>query len=122
MKKLFLGALVAVSLLGFSTSCSEEDKDNIECAIESGKVDLFHDVDSSNPKTINLELRYSGNHTVLDILWNYGDGITETVSGKETSHTYAEAGNYKVTATFIIQEDSNNFCEFELDENVTAAD
>lgn len=122
MKKLFLSTILSFFILGFSTSCSEEDKDNFECAVESGKVDLYHDVDSSDPKTINLELRYVGSHTVLDIVWDYGDGTTETVSGKETSHTYADAGNYKVTANFIIQEDSDNFCDIELEENVTAAD
>ncbi|PZX50530.1 PKD domain-containing protein [Algoriphagus chordae] len=121
MKKFLLTFAIAAIVLGANTSCSDDDKDAIDCTIEAAKVDIHHQVDATDTKKVTFSVEYKGSQTVLDeISWDFGDGTpVEAFSGLTAEHTYADAGNYTVKATVVIQ-DGDNLCFVEPREEVTA--
>ena len=103
LKNVALGLILA-SFLMVSESC-KKTKEAIDCFGESLLVSMTHTADGSNPKKVDFTINYSGDFEFQNVKWEYGDGATETISGKTASHTYAEAGTYEVRWTVTIKHD-----------------
>lgn len=122
MKKIILNSVIALFLIVLGSSCSKEQREEIDCALELLNLDIHHQENDANPLLLTFDVEYTGNKVLLDeIIWDYGDGVVETLSGVDASHTYTEPGDYKVTATVTIQ-DRDELCILELEENVTAVE
>ncbi|KAA5535729.1 PKD domain-containing protein [Paenimyroides baculatum] len=102
----------------FITACSKDESEHVaDCFGQSLFANVHHEISNENSKTVNLNVTYSSTtHTLKNtIKWNYGDGITETVTGTSTSHTYAKAGSYTVIASVSLVDPN---CTFDIKESV----
>lgn len=97
IKSLFL-LFCIICLL--STSCNDNgiDDDTIDCVKEEILVKIDRAFDPDDSKTVNFTINYTGNKTITSVMWDFGDGISETDSNISTMHTYADTGLYNVKA------------------------
>jgi hypothetical protein len=80
MKKLSILFLAFVA--GGILSCGKED-DILDCFAQSVLLNVHHSTSGDNPKQVNFNVSYSGDHS-LDgsVKWDFGDGTgVQTVSG-----------------------------------------
>jgi hypothetical protein len=97
-------AFFIVLVLFLSLSCAKDDiSKGIDCVAESILVKLKHTADVTNAKKIDFVIDYSGTYTFKSVKWTFGDGTTETVTTKSTSHTYGAGGTFMVKADVTIQ-------------------
>ncbi|MBF4492577.1 PKD domain-containing protein [Flavobacterium sp. JLP] len=98
--------LFVITVLVLSFSCSKSDIERgIDCVAESTFIKLKHTADATNTKIINYEIEYTGTYALTSVKWTFGDGTTQTVSGKTVSHTYATGGTFAVKADVTIKKD-----------------
>ena len=108
--------LSAIVFLMSVFGCGNDVSENIvDCVGQSLLVNVHHSVQDG--KTVHFNVSYSGEHSLKNaIIWDYGDGIKETVNGVTTSHTYSQAGTYTANATVSLV---NPSCTFQVKEVVT---
>jgi KaiC/GvpD/RAD55 family RecA-like ATPase/PKD repeat protein len=58
--------------------------------------------------TFDASTSYDPDGTVVDFVWNFGDGNTTATSYNVISHVYAEHGNYSVTLTVVDNDGYSN--------------
>jgi KaiC/GvpD/RAD55 family RecA-like ATPase/PKD repeat protein len=58
--------------------------------------------------TFDASTSYDPDGTVVDFVWNFGDGNTTATSYKVISHVYSEHGNYSVTLTVMDNDGYSN--------------
>jgi len=111
MKKPMFAMFFFIFLFG----CGSDESENIvDCFGQSLLVNVHHSVE--NGKTVNFNVSYNGEYTLKNsIVWDYGDGIKETVNGVTTSHTYSQSGTYTARASVSLTDPS---CTFEVKEVV----
>lgn len=114
MKNIFYILLIAI----MCSTCSKQIEDVIDCFGESLLLDVHHHNVQTDPKQVNFNVTYSGDHNLdTTIKWNFGDGTpSQNVSGVSTSHTYSTAGSYTVKATITL---NNKSCSYDVAESVT---
>ncbi len=102
MKK--ITTILVFALVFFTNnSCSKsDDAAIIDCVGEGIVTELKHSVDPANAYKINYSIEYGGSNTVSSVNWTFGDGKSETTTGKTVSHTYATAGTFEVKADVSI--------------------
>lgn len=84
--------------LTFTGGCKKVAESAVDCFGESLLVSVKADADASNSKLINFEARYIGDLSVSSVVWDFGDGTSQTATSTTSSHTYLKAGNYTVKA------------------------
>jgi hypothetical protein len=99
-KLLFRSILVAICI--FSISCKKTLESIVNCTGEALLMSVHHNVDTSSPKLVHFEARYSGSHSVESVSWEFGDGKTATGKSLTADHTYDAAGTYNVKAKIKI--------------------
>lgn len=62
-----------------------------------GSIDITSSKLGRLPATASFEASIVGDEEGLTLIWDFGDGTTDSSSGKTVSHTYTTAGSYKVT-------------------------
>lgn len=60
------------------------------------------------PITFDASASYDPDGTIVDFVWNFGDGNTTATSYKVISHVYAEHGNYSATLTVVDNDGYSN--------------
>jgi hypothetical protein len=99
--------LLFATIIVFQPGCKNVIDDVIDCSIESAFLSIHADVDSTNSKLVHFEFVNSdtdgGFSLDSDIGWDFGDGNTSTSINHKTEHIYAESGDYKVKATYILR-------------------
>lgn len=117
MKKLKF--LLLAIIVGTMSSCGDDDtKSIVDCFGESLLISVDHEKVETNPKQVNFEAKYFGDHD-LDgtIKWNFDDGTpVQALPGTTASHTYVNAGTYHATATVIL---NGGGCSYDVKETVT---
>lgn len=106
MKK--IGFLIVCALV-LSLSCKKAAEEAIDCVIELVFTTISYNADPSNPKDLTLSVNYAGNFTIT-IVWNYGDGTSETKTGTSTTHTYDKPGSYQVEANITLSGENYSSC------------
>lgn len=76
-----------------------EDEVAIDCQQEATLITLQYADDAGGPRTVAYTIDYTGERELTGVIWEYGDGITDTIPGRETMHQYRIAGTYTVKAT-----------------------
>lgn len=94
--------IVGVLLLGSSCSKSDIEK-GIDCFGESFFMKFKHTTDPANAKKVDFVAKYTGEYEFQSVKWTFGDGTSETTTGKTVSHTYTTAGTYNVKADITIK-------------------
>lgn len=102
MQKLILGVMVAFLML---SSCKKEEK-ILDCYGEAVKASVLVTVNTTNPKQVTTEVKYSGDKKVTNVQWEFGDGITVTTTGLTSTHTYTAAGSYTVRARVTLNKET----------------
>ncbi|RAJ05016.1 hypothetical protein LX64_02170 [Chitinophaga skermanii] len=92
-------------MLGFN--CKKSADAVVDCLGESLLTSIKVNVDATNPKLVHVEVNYSGSLTVASVTYNYGDGTTETLTAKTSSHVYTAAGTYTVTTSIKLTRGSS---------------
>lgn len=113
MKKLF--ALCSVILL-LLISCSKDDgKDVVDCFGEGLLMNVTHTVENEN--VVNFQITYNGSHILKNtVIWDFGGGNVETITGTTATHAYLQSGSYEVKANVSLVSPD---CTFALKEDVT---
>lgn len=106
MKK--LGLLIVCALL-LSISCKKATEESIDCIVELLFASISYTANQDDPKEITLTLNYGGEFNI-SILWEYGDGTSETKTGNTTTHLYSSAGAYPVKANITLSADKHSSC------------
>lgn len=98
-------------------SCGKED-DILDCFAQSVLLNVHHSTSGDNPKQVNFNVSYSGDHSLDgNVQWDFGDGTgVQNVNGVTANHIYANAGSYQVKAVVAINGGS---CSYDLKESVT---
>ena len=107
MKRL-LSSLVLCAVCILHHACKDTVESIVNCSAESLLMSVHHTVDTTIPKLIHFEARYSGSHSFDSVIWEFGDGSTAT--GKAVDHTYAASGTYSVKAKIKIN-NGKSTCE-----------
>ncbi len=111
--------LFVATILFLNFSCSKDDvKKGIDCVAESLNVHLKNTTDPANAKKMDYAIDYTGSYTLTSVVWTYGDGTTETVTGPTVSHIYPAAGTYTVKAVVNIK-NGNETCSSSPTRSVT---
>lgn len=114
MKKLALLFLCGVFL---SLSCKKAVDESIDCITELLFSFVTYTPNSTDPKEITLTLDYAGGFTV-NIIWEYGDGTSESKTGTTTVHRYDSAGRYDVKANITLSAEDYSSCSTSRSETV----
>jgi len=110
----FLFFFIAISFL----QCKKTTESIVDCLGESFLVSVHATTDASNSKKILLEAKYIGSHTLSNVTWEYGDGMSETLNTTTTTHTYVTSGVYTVKAKVKLNS-NNNSCTIEPTKTIT---
>ncbi len=107
MKNILFLIFVVALTLGY-ISCKDAVEDTIDCSIESAFLSFKAEVDTGNIRLIHFTFINGdtiGNRFTLDnsINWEFGDGIEETSTGLEISHTFAAQGIYEAKAHYTLR-------------------
>lgn len=115
MKKTLL--FIAFIFLAF-VSCDKEAASVADCLGENLLLSIDHEISADNTKKVDFTVKYYGTDHTLDnsVQWDFGDGATQTATGKTVSHLYTTNGNYTAKAKVSLNGGS---CSYELKENVT---
>ena len=109
--------LALLGIMALSYSCKKDAEHVINCLFEHFSID--HTIDAQDPKTVTFTVSYDGEHTLENsIVWNFGDGHTETISGTTAVHTYSASGTYEATARVTVTE-GDSYCTHNPTESVT---
>ncbi len=121
MKKI-IPIILFASFLFIEPGCKEVIDDVIDCSVESLLLSVTDEVDANNPKLVHFEFVNNdtdGKFTLdQEINWDFGDGETGTSNNNKIDHTYANAGDYKVTADYTLRRGSAT-CTGSKEKNVT---
>lgn len=97
-------------------ACSKDDAEDVtDCIGESLLSTFNHSEAVDNVKQINFTIFHSGEPAISSVNWNFGDNKTQTSNSGTISHTYTQAGTYKVSYTVHL----NNSCSFDKTHNIT---
>ncbi len=97
LQPLFLFAL-CVAGSTFISGCKKVTESAVDCFAESLLVSVRANTDATNSKLVNFEAHYIGDLSVSSVVWDFGDGTSQTATSTTSSHTYLKAGNYTVKA------------------------
>ncbi len=121
MKKI-IPIILFASFLFIEPGCKEVIDDIIDCSVESLLLSVTDEVDANNPKLVHFEFVNNdtdGDFTLdQEINWDFGDGETGTSTNNKIDHTYANTGDYKVTADYTLRRGSAT-CTGSKEKNVT---
>ena len=96
--------------------------DIIDCSVESAYLSIHVDADTINSKLVHFEFINTDteeNFTLdSEVNWDFDDGVAITSNNHKTVHTYAEAGDYKVTAAYTLRRESAT-CTSTKEKNIT---
>lgn len=106
MKKLGFFVLCTMVL---SLSCKKTAEESIDCLVELILTTVSYTANPNNPKEITLMVNYGGEFNI-SVLWEYGDGTSETKVGTSTIHYYAGAGAYDVKANITLSGEHHSSC------------
>lgn len=112
--------LVFLSLTAIilTASCKKATESLINCIGESLLVTIQAAPDATDPKKIQFSIRYTGSLTMSTITWDFADGTPVAEGAASTSHTYAAAGSFLVSATVKLQKGSST-CVPKPQKNIT---
>lgn len=115
MKKNFSLWIAVILIL---TACHKDDgKSIVDCFGESLFVNVHHSIAAENPKQVNYTITYSGSYSLnTTVVWKFGDGTEQTLTGTQATHIYSQPGNYTATAVVKLNGPS---CTFNVNEHVT---
>lgn len=106
MKKLSFLLLCALVL---SLSCKKAMEESIDCIVELLFSFITYTPNQVDPKEITLTVDYAGGFDIT-VLWEYGDGKSETKIGTTTTHRYDSAGAYDVKANITLSGENYSSC------------
>ena len=110
--KLFL-CMVTLSLI---VGCDESDLGINDCFSIGLLLDVSHTTDGL---TASFEINYDGSNTLNDeVRWDFGDGTSQTTTGRSAEHTYSASGSYDVKATVTLSGPDIGDCPKEINEMV----
>ncbi len=96
--------------------------DIIDCTVESAYLSIHADADTTNTKLVHFEFVNTDTEEKFtldsEINWDFGDGGAITSNNHKTEHTYATAGDYKVTAAYTLRRGSAT-CTSTKEKNIT---
>ena len=105
--KRIIPIILFISFLVFQPGCKSVIDDVIDCSIESAFLSIHAEINTVNPKLVNFEFvnndKEGGFILDSDIQWDFGDGHTTTSTNHKTDHIYADSGDYKVIAKYVLR-------------------
>ncbi|AUS05445.1 PKD domain-containing protein [Pseudotamlana carrageenivorans] len=118
MKKVYHVLFILGLFMGFN-SCGSDDAENaIDCLFEPVNFNVNHVISPKNSKEVSFILLYTGEHNLdEEVTWNFGDGTTLKISGTRATHTYSDAGSYKVVVKPTVR-NGDAFCSPSVDRNI----
>ncbi len=99
IRSLQMGTRFLLSVVACALCACGSDEVAINCQQEATLIALHHADDAGEPRTMRYRIDYSGDRELTGVTWEYGDGITELILGRETMHQYRISGTYTVKAT-----------------------
>jgi hypothetical protein len=114
MKKL---GFLLLSALILSISCKKATEETIDCVVELLFASIYYTADPVDPKEVTLTVDYGGQFNI-SVLWEYGDGTSETKSGTTTIHHYTNAGSYNVKANITLSQEKYSSCSTSKEKTV----
>ena len=86
---------LALLFLMFACSGDDDASQVIDCEQESSLVQIDDD-SAQGGMTVQFSIQYTGNLSVMEVNWDFGDGTKD--SGSSVSHLYINSGTYQVQA------------------------
>ena len=86
---------MALLFLMFACNGDDDAPQVIDCEQESSLVQIDED-SAQGGMTVQFSIQYTGNLTVTEVNWDFGDGTKD--SGSSVSHLYINSGTYQVQA------------------------
>jgi len=115
----FYSYLVIALLLFANVSCKKSLDNAVGCFGESLLMNITHTASPGNPKEISLAISYSGSFEVQSVVWEYGDGSTQTIPGNTPAvHIYTAGGAYTIKAKVSIKK-AGSSCLIEPTKGIT---
>ena len=112
------GIFMFTMVLLTAFSCSKSEEEHIgDCLSDPIYSELKHTTDPADPKKINFSLVYTGERTLSNVKWTFGDG--QTASGATVSHTYTAAGTYEVKAELTTKDGNSSECSHTKNKSIT---
>lgn len=110
--------LLCLTALILTSSCEKATESLINCIGESLLVTIQATPDATDPKKVQFSIKYTGSLTMSTITWDFADGSPVAEGAASTTHTYAVAGSYLVSATVKLQK-ANSTCVPNPQKNIT---
>jgi hypothetical protein len=95
---------LALVFLTFACNGDDDASQVIDCEQESGLVQIDDD-SAQGGMTVQFSIQYTGNLSVTEVNWDFGDGTKD--SGSSVSHLYINSGTYKVQAQVSLRSGEN---------------
>ena len=95
---------LALLFLMFACNGDDDASQVIDCEQEAGLVQIDDD-SAQGGMTVQFSIQYTGNLSVTEVNWDFGDGTKD--SGSSVSHLYINSGTYQVQAQVSLSSGEN---------------